>query len=82
MPPFPKRIKLEGGELLRTDGPRDPCHISVMTKKKVRKQIANEIIARVNEEMQRPRLTESVRNAGQSQHDPVARSSEPRSEKV
>ena len=62
--------------------PRDQCHISLMTKKKVRKQIANEIIARVNEEMQRPRLAESVRNDSLGQFDAVARDPEVQSEKV
>jgi len=45
-----------------------------MMKKKNRLDIARKIISDVNREMQKPRLTESVRNYGRSPASPVAAS--------
>jgi hypothetical protein len=51
----------------------------MMTKKKNRMEIARKIISSVKKEMQKPRLTESVRNDGRNQaaavvKEPLARS--------
>lgn len=55
-------------ELLRTDSALHPGHIVVMMKKKQdRIERARKIISSVKREMQRPRLTESVRRNGEGQ---------------
>jgi hypothetical protein len=51
-------------------------------KKKNRLEIAREIISRVNREMRKPRLTESVRNDGRYQAAPVVKKPSARSAKV
>jgi hypothetical protein len=53
-------------EPLRTASARHPGHIVVMMKKKQdRIELARKIISNVRREMQRPRLTESVRRSGE-----------------
>jgi hypothetical protein len=69
-------------EPLRTDSAHDPCHILKMDKKKNRLEIASRIISSVKREMQRPRLTESVRNGGRDQAAPVVGDPRVRSERV
>jgi hypothetical protein len=50
-------------ELLRTDESQDGCQHARMTKKRSRsKGSARTTLASVKREMQKPRLTESVRN--------------------
>ena len=71
-------------EPLRTDSARDPCNIfGMMNKKKNRIEIAKKIISSVKKEMQKPRLTESVRNdARDHAAAPVAEKPPARSERV
>jgi hypothetical protein len=54
----------------------------MMKKKKNRKQTARTTISSVNMEMQKPRLTESVRNNGRDQVVPVAEERPVRPERV
>jgi len=51
-------------------------------EKKNRLEIARKIISSVKREMQRPRLTESVRNGGRDQAAPVVEDPRVRSERV
>jgi hypothetical protein len=51
-------------------------------KSKNRLEIARKIISDVNREMQKPRLTESVRNDGIDQAAPVAKAPSARSARV
>jgi hypothetical protein len=54
----------------------------MMKKKKNRKQTARTTISSVNMEMQKPRLTESVRNDGRDQVVPVVAERPVRPERV
>jgi hypothetical protein len=53
-----------------------------MMKKKNRLEIAKKIISSVKREMQKPRLTASVRNNGRDQAEVVDADLPPRSEKA
>jgi hypothetical protein len=59
-------------ELLRTDSAQDLCQYGGMKKKKNPRESARTTIASIKTEMQKPRLTESVRNDGRDQVAPVA----------
>jgi hypothetical protein len=52
---------------LRTDFAGVPFHIVEMKKKQDRIELARKIISSVKREMQRPRLTESVRRSEEKQ---------------
>jgi len=54
----------------------------MMMKKKDRLEIARRIISEVNREMQKPRLTESVRNGGRDWAKPVVKEPSARSPRV
>jgi len=61
------------GELLRTDSAQYRCQYGRMKKqKRESKGPARTTIASIKREMQKPRLTESVRNDGRDQVAPVA----------
>jgi hypothetical protein len=61
------------GELLRTDSGRDRCQYGGMKKKRNNpRESPRTTIASIKREMQKPRLTESVRNDGRDQVAPVA----------
>jgi hypothetical protein len=73
----------QSSERFRTDSAHEPCHIlRIMNKKKNRIEIARKIISSVKREMQKPRLTESVRNGGREQAVPVVEEFLVRSERV
>ena len=61
-------------ELLRTDSAQDLCQYGGMMKKKRNnsRESARTTIASIKIEMQKPRLTESVRNDGRDQVAPAA----------
>jgi hypothetical protein len=66
-------LSRQSGELLGTDSARNPCECWGMMKKRNNSiKRARTTIASVNKEMQKPRLTESVRNEGRDQLVPVA----------
>ncbi len=52
---------------MRTDSARVPFHIVEMKKKRDRIELARKIISSVKREMQKPRLTESVRRSEEQQ---------------
>jgi hypothetical protein len=63
----------QSGELFETDSARNRCQCFGMMKKRNNSiKRARTSIASVNKEMQKPRLTESVRNDGRDQVAPVA----------
>jgi hypothetical protein len=71
------------GELLGTDSARNPCqYFGMMKKRKNLVKPARTTIASVNKEMQKPRLTESVRNDRRDQVVPVAEQPPARSARV
>ena len=60
-------------ELLRTDSAQDRCQYGGMKKKRNNpRESPRTTIASIKREMQKPRLTESVRNDGRDQVAPVA----------
>ena len=61
-------------ELLRTDSAQDLCQYGGMMKKKRNnsRESARTTIASIKIEMQKPRLTESVRNHGRDRVAPAA----------
>ena len=64
------------------DRPRRRDDFFMMKKKKNRLEIARKIISDVNREMQKPRLTESVRNDGRYQAAPLVKEPTARSARV
>jgi hypothetical protein len=60
--------------LLGTDAARDPCQYGVMKKKPLAEH-ARTTISSVNKEMQKPRLTESVRKGERDKAEPVVEDS-------
>jgi hypothetical protein len=73
----PRIARLTGArrldEQLRTDSAQDQCqYCGMMKKKNNSRESARTTIASIKREMQKPRLTESVRNDGGDQGVPVA----------
>jgi len=60
-------------EPLGTDYVHDPCQYFGMKKNNNPIESARTTVASVNREMQKPRLTESVRNGGKDQVVPIAK---------
>jgi hypothetical protein len=69
-------------EPLRTDSGHDPCHCFGMKKKRNLIERKRTTLASVKREMQRPRLTESVRNQGRDRAEPVVEEPSARPEMV
>ena len=70
-------------ELLGTDSARNPCqYFGMMKKRNNLVKPARTTIASVNKEMQKPRLTESVRNDRRDQVVPAAELHPARSARV
>jgi hypothetical protein len=60
-------------EQLRTDSAQDLCqYCGMMKKKNNSRESARTTIASIKREMEKPRLTESVRNHGRDEVEPVA----------
>lgn len=56
--------------------------ILVMNKKKTRLELAREILSNVKKEMEKPRLTESVRSGSRDQAKPVIDNAPSRSKRL
>jgi hypothetical protein len=76
-------LSKRSSESLGTDSARNPCqYLGMMKKKQNLKNLVRTTIASVKREMQKPRLTESVRNDGKDQSVPVVEEPPTRSERV